>query len=212
VDPRNVSHGSRPFLVAIYCLDGATYCKRCSREVLDRCLAVLPQGKTPLETYKHCRSLGTIKPCRLCARPISVSGFVSEAPAADPARCLRRCLFRPPRRTPTRKRCTGRSSRTAFRDVIVRLWTRSEALWYRRIYLRYIWICRINFSISGGWRQRNHFEHRQSMQIVVRPSRERTYPDCIGMHSALPKLIAVAKEGRGCFTRHLFQDYRAGVH
>jgi hypothetical protein len=51
------------------------------------------------------------------------------------------------------------------------------------------------------------------MQIGIRPRRERTYPDCIGMHSALPKLIAVAKEGRGCFTRHLFQDkYRAGVH
>lgn len=121
VGPRNVFHGSRLFLIAIYRPDGATYCKQCHREVLDRSLAALPQGKAPLETYKHCRSLGIIKHCRLCARPTSVSGFVSEAPAADPARCLRRCLFRPPRRTPTRKRCIGRSSRTAFSHVIIRL-------------------------------------------------------------------------------------------
>lgn len=69
-----------------------------------------------------------------------------------------------------------------------------------------------NFSIFGGWHQRSYFEYRQSMQIGVRPRRERIYPDCVGMHFALPKLIAVAKEGRGCFTRHLFQDCRAGVH
>lgn len=66
-------------------------------------------------------------------------------------------------------------------------------------------------SISHGWRRRNYFEHRHSTKTTVQPRRERTYPECIGMHSALPELTAVAKEGRECFTRHLFQDYRAGV-
>jgi hypothetical protein len=166
----------------IYRLDRATYCKQSRREVPDRCLAVFIRGKILLETYKHCRSLGTIKLCQLCARPVSASGFVSEAPAADPARCLRRCLFRPPRRTPTRKICSGRSSRTAFSNVIARLWTQSSVLEYWRILLRCICVYRLTFQTLVHGASEDYIELQQAMLVCVRPRRKEIHPERIGMH------------------------------